>query len=161
MSWIIKDLWKQLEDSRKHYEPLLADSDGRLQAYWIINRVASNIGERWGVTLQVNFPPGQSLSDAAGLGHRDITLLVHRDRKKFQGVTEDELRTCFHQLKPLAFESVGFGHEGFKVRLPCGRIDCLPSGVHLWCEITPGVLQVLDWLFEHAYQIEGAQAVPK
>ncbi len=154
MSWIVKDLWKELEDRRHEYEPLLADPDGKLEAYWIINRIASEVSNMHGLTLQMNFPPGQSLSTVESLGRRDLSLLVQRDRKKFQGVTEEELRTCFDQLNPLAFENVGFGHEGFKVRLQDGRIDCLPSGVHLWCEITPEVLRVLDWLFEHAYQMK-------
>lgn len=81
-------------------------------------------------------------------------MLVYRDRKKFDPVTEAEVKQAFGTLNPLSFDSVGFGYEGFRARLPTGRIDCLPGGVHVWCEITPDVLRVLDWLFTNAYGLK-------
>jgi len=78
-------------------------------------------------------------------------MLIHRDRKEFQNVSEDEVKQAFKSLNPLSFDSAGFGYQGFRVRLSSGRIDCLPGGVHLWCEISPEVLNVLDWLFTKAY----------
>ncbi|HEY4822561.1 MAG TPA: hypothetical protein VIH83_02620, partial [Candidatus Bathyarchaeia archaeon] len=88
------------------------------------------------------------------LGHRNISILVYRDRDKFEGITEQELKEAFRSLNPASFDTAGFGYEGFRVRLPSGRIDCLPGGVHLWCDITPEVLGFLDWLFEHGYQLK-------
>ncbi len=85
------------------------------------------------------------------IGHRDLSMLIHRDRKEFQNVSEDEVKQAFKSLNPLSFDSAGFGYQGFRVRLSSGRIDCLPGGVHLWCEISPEVLNVLDWLFTKAY----------
>jgi hypothetical protein len=152
LSWIIKDLWKALEERRPEYEALLLHE--KRQAFEKINKVAFEVGERHGLFLQVNFPPGRTLIDAKGVGRRDLSLLVHRDRKKFQGTSEQELMKAFQPLSPISFDSAGFGYEGFKVRLASGRIDCLPGGVHLWCEVTPEVLRFLDWLFEHAYQMK-------
>jgi len=151
LSWIIKDLWKALDERQSEYEALL--SHGRPQAFEVINRVAFEVGERHGVFLQVNFPPGRSLTNTKDVGRRDLSLLVHRDRRKFQGTTEQELMKAFQPLSPISFDSAGFGYEGFRVRFASGRIDCLPGGVHLWCEVTPEVLRFLDWLFEHAYQV--------
>jgi len=150
LSWIIKDLWKALEERQVEYEALL--SHGKPLAFEAINKVAFEVGERHGVFLQINFPPGRSLTNTKDAGRRDLSLLVHRDRKKFQGPTEQEVKKAFQPLNPISFDSAGFGYEGFKVRLASGRIDCLPGGVHLWCEVTPEVLRFLDWLFEHAYQ---------
>lgn len=152
MSWIVRDLWKALEERQAEYETLLAQR--KLQAFEVINRIASEVGERHGIFLQVNFPPGRSLTNIKDQGRRDLSLLVYRDRKSFQGIAEEELKKAFQPLNPLSFDSAGFGYEGFKVRLASGRIDCLPGGVHLWCDITPDVLQFLDWLFEHAYQMK-------
>ena len=150
MSWIIKDLWKSLELRQSEYENLL-DGDDRIVGYEIINRIASDVGSKWSVFIQLNFPPGQSKFSSSGLGHRNLTMLVFRDRKKFTNVSESEVRHVFDPLNPIAIDNAGFGYEGFRVRLSNGRIDCLPGGVHLWCEITPQVLEVLDWLFTNAY----------
>ncbi|OLE85838.1 MAG: hypothetical protein AUF79_16030 [Crenarchaeota archaeon 13_1_20CM_2_51_8] len=153
MSWIIKDLWKTLELHQSEYANLLTDDD-RITAYEIINRIASDVGSKWGVFLQLNFPPGQSNVSSSNLGHRNLTVLVFRDRKKFANVSESEVKQAFDPLNPIAIDSAGFGYEGFRVRLSNGRIDCLPGGIHLWCEITPQVLEVLDWLFANAYGME-------
>ena len=153
MSWIIKDLWKNLELHQPDYQKLL-DNDDRLAAYEIINRIASGVGTTWGVFLQLNFPAGQSRLSSSNLGHRNLTMLVFHDRKKFAGASESEVKHAFDPLSPIAVESAGFGYEGFRVRLSNGRIDCLPGGVHLWCEITPEVLEVLDWIFTNAYGLK-------
>jgi hypothetical protein len=155
LSWIIKDLWTILELRKSEYANFVNDDD-RIKAYEIINRIASDVGTKWGVFLQLNFPPGQSRVSSSNLGHRDLTMLIFRDRKKFANVSESEVRHAFDPLNPTAIDSAGFGYEGFRVRLSNGRIDCLPGGVHLWCEITPQVLEVLDWIFANAYGMKHA-----
>ncbi len=150
MSWIVKDLWKSLDERRGEYETLL--ENGKMQAFEIINRIASEVGNRHGVFLQVNFPADGPLPRTSDVGRRDLSLLVYRDRKKFEGTSEQDLKEAFQPLNPTSFESPGFGYEGFRVRVSAGRIDCLPGGIHLWCIITAEILQFLDWLFEHAYQ---------
>jgi hypothetical protein len=150
LSWIIKDLWKTLELRQSEYANLL-DNHDEIKAFETINRITSEVGTKWSVFLQLNFPPGQSQLSSSSLGHRNLTLLVFRDRKKFTNVSESEVRHAFDPLKPSVIDSAGFGYEGFRVRFSSGRIDCLPGGVHLWCEITPQVLDVMDWLFVNAY----------
>ena len=153
MSWIIKDLWRNLELRQSEYANFMNDND-RITAYAIINRIASDVGAKWNVFIQLNFPPGQSKFSSLGLGHRNLTVLVFRDRKKFIDVSESEVKHAFDPLNPTTIDSAGFGYEGFKVKFSDGRIDCLPGGVHLWCEITPQVLEVLDWLFTNAYEMK-------
>lgn len=134
---------------RGEYSLLLAENP--LQAFETINRIASQVAARYGIFLQLNFPPGQGSLSLSEIGHRDLSMLVHRDRKEFQNVPNDEIKHAFNSLNPVSFDSAGFGYQGFRVRLRSGRIDCLPGGVHLWCEITQDVLIVLDWLFTNAY----------
>src|SRR5207249_10148037 len=78
-------------------------------------------------------------------------MLVYRDREKFSPVSEAGVKRAFEPLNPLGLEPLTLGQEGFKVRLWNGRIDCLLGGVHIWCEITPDVLQTLQWLLANAY----------
>jgi hypothetical protein len=155
LSWIIKDLWKNLELRQSEYANFMNDDD-RITAYEIVNRIASDVGTKWEVFLQLNFPPGQSSFSVSNLGHRNLTVLAFRDRKKFANVSESDVKLAFDPLNPTAIDSAGFGYEGFRVRLSNGRIDCLPGGVHLWCEITSQVLEVLDWLFTNAYGVKHA-----
>ena len=132
MSWIIRDLWKSLELRQSEYTNFINDDD-RITAYEIINRIASEVGTKWGVFLQLNFPPGHSGVSSSNLGHRNLTILVFRDRKKFADVSESEVKHAFDPLNPTTIDSAGFGYEGFRASLSNGRIDCLPGGVHLWC----------------------------
>jgi hypothetical protein len=150
LSWIIKDLWRSLELRQSEYVNFMKDDD-RITAYEIVNRIASDVGTKWSVFIQLNFPLGQASFSSSSLGHRNLTMLVFRDRKKFANVSESEVKHAFDPLNPTAIDSAGFGYEGLRVRLSNGRIDCLPGGVHLWCEITPEILGVLDWLFANAY----------
>ncbi len=157
MSWIIRDLWSSLEARRDDYAVLL-DKD-KIRAFGIISQIANEVGQRYKVLLQLNFPPGQSSLRLEGLGHRDLSLLVHRGREKFAPVSEAEIKIVFERLRPTTFERLKQAQEGFKVQLSNGRIDCLPGGVHIWCEITPKVLEVLDWLFANAYGLRPAQTI--
>jgi hypothetical protein len=154
VSWIVKDLWDTLDKRRGEYESLWQDRS--LRAFEMINWVASEVGERWGVLIQINFPPGQERPEAARIGRRNVSILVDKYRKRFETITEDDIKRAIQPLSPQTFDPARFGHEGFRANLPTGRIDCLPSGVHLWCNITPEVLEFLDWIFENGYGLKPA-----
>jgi hypothetical protein len=152
LSWIVRDLWSSLETNRDNYAGLLEDD--KLRAFGIINRIADEVGQRYGILIQLNFPPGQYGPRLQDLGHRDLSMLVHRGREKFSHVSEDDVKKVFERLNPVGFEPMKPDQDGFRARLSDGRIDCLPSGVHLWCDITPEILAVLDWLFVNAYGLK-------
>ena len=152
MSWIVRDLWDTLDKRRGEYGSLWQDRT--LRAFETINWIASEVGERWGVLIQINFPPGQERPEVANIGHRNVSILVDKNRKTFETITEDDVKRAIQQLNPQSFDPARFGHEGFRSNLPIGRIDCLPSGVHLWCNITPEVLDFLDWIFENGYGLK-------
>jgi hypothetical protein len=150
LSIIIQDLWKTLESQRTKYEHLIHSN--KIEAYAVIGKITSEVGERYRVILQINIPPGEKL-DLDKFGHHDLTLLVHRGRENFQHVSEDHIEKRLMQLHPLKIEKIRTDKEGFRVQLVAGQILCLPSGVHLWCEINSEVLQLLDWLFENEYDL--------
>jgi hypothetical protein len=149
VSWIVKDLWDTLDKRRGEFESLWRDRT--LRAVETINWIASEVGERWGVLIQINFPPGQERPEASRIGRRNVSILVDKNRKKFDRITEDDVKRALQPLGPQSFDPARFGHEGFRANLPTGRIACLPSGVHLWCNITPRVLEFLDWIFVNGY----------
>src|SRR2546422_2295901 len=148
MSWIVTDLWQELEEPRAEYAPQLSASS--LKAFAVINEIAARVGARWGLMVQVNFPAGAK-NARESLGHENISLLMEPGRKKFLHSTEAEVRRQLEMLGFSKVEPIGGGYEGFQAILESGRIDCLPGGVHLWCTITPQVLGFLDWIFTKAY----------
>jgi hypothetical protein len=152
VSWIIRDLWDTLEKRSGEFESLWKDHT--LRAFEKINWIASEVGERWRVLIQINFPPGQERPDVTRIGHRNLSVLVDKNRKRFESVTEDEVKKAAQRMSPLSFDPARFGHEGFRAKITSGQIDCLPSGIHLWCNITPEVLEFLDWIFVNGYGLK-------
>ena len=159
MSWIVRDLWSTLEARRSQYEDSL-DKD-RFNAFETVNKIASEVGQRWNVTLQLNFPPGRKGPTARGLGHRDLSLIVHRDWRKFEMVSEADVKNAFRCLHPIGFDTMSEGHDGLRIRLADGHIDCLPGAIHLWCDLTPDLLKVLDWLFENLFGLKPHQGLTR
>lgn len=152
MSWIVQDLWRTLDKRQREFETLWANQS--LRSFEVINWIAAEVGDRWGMLIQINFPPGQERPPANRVGRKNISILVDKNRKKFENISEDDVKSALQSLNPRSFDPARFGHEGFRANLPSGRMDCLPSGVHLWCDITPEVLKFLDWLFVSGYGIE-------
>jgi hypothetical protein len=149
LSWIVKDLWATLDNRRGEFENLWADKT--LRAFEIINWIANEVGDRWDVLIQINFPPGQERPTPSLIGRKNVSILVDKNKKNFESVTEDDVKRAIQPLGPVSFDPARFGHEGFRANLHNGRVDCLASGVHLWCNITPQVLEFLDWLFMNEY----------
>ncbi|HZY47875.1 MAG TPA: hypothetical protein VFE96_08785 [Candidatus Bathyarchaeia archaeon] len=151
MSWIVKDLWETLDNRRGEFEALWADRS--LRAFETINWIASGVGERWGVLIQINFPPGQERPDVSRIGRRNVSILVDKNKKRFETISEEDIKKAVQSLNPRSFDPARFGQEGFRANLASGRIDCLASGVHLWCDITPEILEFLDWIFVTGYSL--------
>jgi len=148
----------------------LARRRGEFEGYWtdktlraveVVNWIASEVGDRWGVLIQINFPPGQVRPEASLIGRRNVSILVDKNKKDFETVSEDDVKKAIQRLGPISFDSARFGHAGFRAILADGRVDCLASGVHLWCSITPAVLDFLDWLFEKEYGMTPAIETPR
>src|SRR5260370_14908431 len=119
-----KDVRDMLETTREEYESLWRDRT--LRAFEIINSIASEVSERWGVLMKINFPPGQERPVAARIGRRNVSILVDKNRKKFETITEADIKRAIHLLHPQSFDLARFCHEGFRANLSTGRIDWLP-----------------------------------
>jgi hypothetical protein len=156
VSWIVRDLWDTLDKRRGEFESLWQDRT--LRAFETINWIASEVGERWGVLIQINFPPGQERPEAAHIGRRNVSILVDKNRKRFETITEKDIMQAIQPLSPQSLDAARFGQAGFRANLATGRMDCLPSGVHLWCDITPEVLEFLDWIFVKGYELKRESA---
>src|SRR6267143_3718118 len=89
MSWIVTDLWLELEEHRAEYASQLSASS--LKAFAVINEIAARVGARWGLMVQVNFPAGAK-NARQSLGHENLSLLMEPGRKKFLHSTEAEVR---------------------------------------------------------------------
>lgn len=142
-------MWSTLRERRDEYLEQLESN--KIQAFETINKIAYEVGQQHGVVLQLNFPPGHNRLGVNDLGHRNLSLIVHRGQEKFGSISEAEAKRIFEEFYPRTIEPVMSGREGFRVQFTGGRIDCLPGAVHLWCEITPIVLDTLDRLLTSAY----------
>src|SRR6059036_231090 len=101
LSWIVEDLWQALEKRRGDYEHSL--KEGKLEAFTIINRIAVEVGNKWGIFLQVNFPPGRSIRETTQVGHRDLSILVYRERRRFVGAALEGLTKAIRLLNPVSY----------------------------------------------------------
>src|SRR5437867_6707996 len=142
MSWIVTDLWQELEEHRAEYAPQLSASS--LKVFAVINEIAARVGARWGLTVQVNFPAGAK-NPRESLGHENISLLMEPGRKKFLYSTEAEVRRHLELLGSSSLEPIALAYEGLQATLDSGRIDCLPRGFHCRCIIKPHALHFSDW----------------
>ena len=149
MSWIVRDLWSTLGARRDEYAGFL-ETD-RFRAYETVNKIVAEVGQRWGIILQLNFPPGRPGIQLPGIGHRDLSMIVSRNQRKFDKVSEADVKNELQSLNLVGLDPIGQDGEGFRAHLPDGRIDCLPGAIHLWCETTPDVLRVLDRIFTNSY----------
>ena len=150
MSWIVKDFWGRLEAD---YPDLKRVSTQR--EYAAVTELASHVGEKWNVTIQVNLPANRSRSLDLPVGHENLSLFVDSGKKKFVNVSEEDVRRRLEALGCKKFEPAAHGYEGFRASpVDSGMIICLPGAVHLWCTVTPEVLGFLDWLFGEAYGLK-------
>ncbi|HZD12342.1 MAG TPA: hypothetical protein VE177_02335, partial [Candidatus Binatus sp.] len=101
MSWILHELWDDLEKRQEEYSTLLQGSSPRVFA--VINGIASGVGSKWGVTIQVNLPSGGDRARGL-LAHRNVSLLFDPGRKRFHGVKEVDVRGQLGLLGCSVFE---------------------------------------------------------
>src|SRR5207249_12161529 len=77
--------------TRRSSDLTLLDRD-KIRAVGIINRIAAEVGQHYEVLLQLNFPPGREGPRVLGLGHRDLSMLVYRDRRSEEHTSELQSR---------------------------------------------------------------------
>src|SRR5919204_3600200 len=124
-------------------------------AYQKVNELASFIGSRYNLSLQLHFPNSKKISDIDSYGTENIGIVVDKFRRSFPIPRED--------IKRMAIEFIGDnvqandaymyeGKEGVKVLLENGRMEILPGSIHLWCKVdNKKIKDYVDWLMQNVY----------
>ena len=148
---IIKDLRDILEE---HKDVLLSiRNQPRLYAELI--RLANIVGDKYNLTIQLNFPYSQRLRDFDSYGRENITIIVDKHRKRFP-IDREEIKSKAKSIFSNADVKDAYmyeGKEGVKIFLDNGRIDILPGSLHLWLRIDDKVEEFCNWLMDNCYRL--------
>ncbi len=150
---LIKELRSNILANSKNLQRILNRSPNT--AYQKINELASFIGSRYNLSLQLHFPNSKKISDIDSYGTENIGIVIDKFRKTFPIPREE--------IKQMAIKVLGNnvqahdaymyeGKEGVKIILENGRIEVLPGSIHLWCKVDDEKLKnYVDWLMQNVY----------
>lgn len=122
-------------------------------AYARIVEIGKSVGAKYGVNLVVNFPKREQINDYASYGHRDISIIIDREKTRFP-IPREQIKAEAASRIPGARTEDAYmyeGKEGVKVFHDGGRIDILPHSLHVWCMFTPEVCSYCGWLMDNVY----------
>jgi hypothetical protein len=151
-SALIDDLRFIVENNRDALVAALRKSPN--VAYQKVNELASFVGSRYNVNLQLHFPVPAKITDIDSYGTENIGIVVDKFRKTFPISRELVKQKAIEFLGSDAQPQDAYmyeGKEGVKVVLAEGRIEVLPGSVHFWCRIDGKVRAFADWLAENVY----------
>jgi hypothetical protein len=125
-------------------------------AFTTINEISAEVGKKYNIALSLNFPERGKIEDFESYGTENIGMVIDKFRKMFP--IQREL------IKSKAFEIFGDvqiqdaymyeGKEGVRVVLDSGRLDVLPSSLHVWGKFDRKVIEFCDWLLANCYQLK-------
>jgi hypothetical protein len=117
-----------------------------------LDQAADQIGRQHGIQIQLNYPNKKALLDLQDLGLMNLSIYVHRTRKRFIGPSTGQILAKLSSMYPRGkISEVGFGWDGYHIDEGDGRITVLPGAVHLWRRIRERELRLLDWLFSEIF----------
>ena len=152
MSEIIHELRARIEKDLEEYARLCHDK----KLFAIKNKLdqaADQIGHQHGIQIQMNYPNKKALLDLQNLGLMNLSIFVHRTRKRFIGLSTRQILAKLSSIYPRAkISEVGFGWEGYHIDEDDGRITVLPGTIHLWRRIREREHRLLDWLFSEVFR---------
>ena len=123
-------------------------------AYQKANELASFVGSRYSVELQLHFPIAQKISDLDSYGTENISVVVDKFRRTFPVARETVKQKAIQLIGDDARPQDAYtyeGKEGVKVVMPNGSIEVLPGSMHFWCKIDTRIKSYGDWLMENVY----------
>ncbi|MFQ5997778.1 MAG: hypothetical protein ACE5KO_00565 [Candidatus Bathyarchaeia archaeon] len=151
MSWLIEELQSEFKARATSLQDLL-DKKEDLEVFQEVARIAKNIAKKHGIDILLNFPLKAGFERPETYGCQNVSFYIDRGRKKLVNVTRQQLAIKIKEILPEAeLKPTKYGYDGFRVELTAGRLDILPGALHAWCEITPRILMLLDWLFLTVY----------
>jgi hypothetical protein len=149
---ILDDLAGNVKLNRDALTVMLRKSPN--MAYLKVNELASFVGSRHGVDLQLHFPIAGKISDIDSYGTENVGIVVDKFRKNFPVQREEVKAKAVQYLGVEAKPQDAYmyeGKEGVRVVLPEGRLEILPGSVHFWCKIDSKVRDYGDWLMDNLY----------
>jgi hypothetical protein len=150
---LIKELRSNILANSKSLQRILNRSPNT--AYQKVNELASFIGSRYNLSLQLHFPNSKKISDIDSYGTENIGIVIDKFRRTFPIPREE--------IKQMAIKVLGNnvqahdaymyeGKEGVKIIVENGRIEVLPGSIHLWCKVDDEKLKnYVDWLMQNVY----------
>lgn len=148
---IVNDLQRALATDIAQIMILLKRSPAL--AYTRIVEIGECVGAKYGIKLIVNFPKREQINDYVMYGHRDISIIVNKEKTQFP-ISRQKIKAKVqdHIVGARTEDAYMYeGKEGVKVFHDGGRIDILPHSLHIWCEFTPEVSAYCDWLMQNVY----------
>ncbi len=151
---MLNELKIEIESKKENMRSLVTRNPQR--AYAELNQIAYMVGAKYGAQLQFHFPDTKKISDVDSYGNENIGIVVDKHRKRFP-IPRDSIKEKAKEILGEVDTKDAYmyeGKEGLKIFLRDGRMDILPSSVHLWCRIDDSVKKFVDWLMLECYQIK-------
>jgi hypothetical protein len=150
---LIKELRSNILANSKNLQRILNRSPNT--AYQKVNELASFIGSRYNLSLQLHFPNSKKILDIDSYGTENIGIVVDKFRKTFP-ITREEVKRMAIEILDNNVEAhdayMYEGKEGVKIIFENGRIEVLPGSIHLWCKVDDEKLKnYVDWLMQNVY----------
>jgi hypothetical protein len=150
---LIKELRSNILANSKNLQRILNRSPNT--AYQKVNELASFIGSRYNLSLQLHFPNSKKILDIDSYGTENIGIVVDKFRKTFP-ITREEVKHMAIEILDNNVEAhdayMYEGKEGVKIIFENGRIEVLPGSIHLWCKVDDEKLKnYVDWLMQNVY----------
>lgn len=125
------------------------------QTFMKINEIASFVGKRYKIMLQIHFPDSSKIYDVESYGTENISLIIDKFRKTFL-ISRNIIRNKAIKIFPKGIVQDAYmyeGKEGLRLIIDKGRMEILPGSLHLWCNIDDKIKEFGDWLMEEVFYL--------
>ena len=152
-SAITQDLQRELNSNLPQIRHLLKKTPAL--AFTTINEISAKVGKRYNLILSLNFPQRGKIEDFQSYGTENIGIVIDKFRKIFpikRELIKSKASEIFDDSK-IEDAYMYEGKEGVRVFLDSGRLDILPTSLHVWGKFDKKVIEFCDWLLENGYQL--------
>lgn len=153
---ITQDLQKELKSNFPQIRVLLKKNPAI--AYRKITDIGFIVGNKYNISLVVNFPHRGKIEDFDSYGTQDLSLIIDQEKTNFpidRSIIKSKAKELFGDVK-VEDAYMYEGKEGVKVFFEKGRIDILPHSLHIWCKFTEKVTEYCEWLLKNVYELKNS-----
>ena len=151
---ITQDLQKELKSNFPQIRVLLKKNPAIV--YRKITDIGFMVGNKYNISLVVNFPQRGKIEDFDSYGTQDLSLIIDQEKTNFpidRSIIKSKAKELFGDVK-VEDAYMYEGKEGVKVFFEKGRIDILPHSLHIWCKFTEKVTEYCEWLLKNVYELK-------